>query len=60
MDNQVSTKVIVIPRKRRKCCVESLPPVTYYKPAGIPLRELDEVKPTVEEFEALRLRIWKG
>ncbi|HHW29817.1 MAG TPA: DUF134 domain-containing protein [Syntrophomonadaceae bacterium] len=51
---------MVIPRKRRKCCVESLPPVTYYKPAGIPLRELDEVKLTVEEFEALRLKDLEG
>ncbi|MDR9757065.1 MAG: DUF134 domain-containing protein [Thermoanaerobacterales bacterium] len=49
-----------MPRKRRKCCVESLPPVTYYKPAGIPLRELDEVKLTVEEFEALRLKDLEG
>ena len=40
--------------------MESLPPVTYYKPAGIPLRELDEVKLTVEEFEALRLKDLEG
>jgi len=40
--------------------VENLPPATYYKPAGIPLRELDEVKLTVEEFEALRLKDLEG
>lgn len=36
--------------------MEFLPPVTYYKPAGIPLRDLDEVVLAVEEFEALRLK----
>ncbi|MDD2555019.1 MAG: DUF134 domain-containing protein [Syntrophaceticus sp.] len=45
-----------MPRKRRKCRVEFLPPATYYKPAGIPLRELDEIALSVEEFEALRLK----
>ncbi|HHY40300.1 MAG TPA: DUF134 domain-containing protein [Syntrophaceticus sp.] len=61
MDSQgIKQGVIFIPRKRKKCCVESLPPATYYKPAGIPLRELDEVKLTVEEFEALRLKDLEG
>jgi predicted DNA-binding protein (UPF0251 family) len=40
--------------------VESLPPAVYYKPAGIPLRKLDEVKLSVEEFEALRLKDLEG
>jgi len=31
------------------------PGVTYYKPRGIPLRELDEVELGVDELEALRL-----
>ena len=31
------------------------PGVTYFKPRGIPLVELDEVALTVDEFEALRL-----
>jgi len=30
--------------------------VKYFKPQGIPLRELDEVELTIEELEALRLK----
>jgi predicted DNA-binding protein (UPF0251 family) len=30
--------------------------VTYFKPAGIPLRALDEVRLSVEEAEAIRLK----
>jgi predicted DNA-binding protein (UPF0251 family) len=52
--------VINVPRKRRKCRVEFLPPATYYKPAGVPLRELEEVALSVEEFEALRLKDMEG
>lgn len=36
--------------------VAFLPGVNYYKPAGIPLRFLDEVRLSIEELEALRLR----
>jgi len=32
-----------------------IPSVTYFKPAGIPLHELDEVALTLDELEALRL-----
>lgn len=52
--------VISVPRKRRRCRVEFLPPATYYKPAGVPLRELEEVSISVEEFEALRLKDLEG
>ncbi len=43
---------------RRPLCrrVNFLPSVTYFKPAGIPLRELDEVCLSVEEVEAVRLK----
>ncbi|MBU5689765.1 MAG: DUF134 domain-containing protein [Candidatus Aenigmatarchaeota archaeon] len=41
------------PRKCRRIFVE--PEVTYFKPAGIGMRELDENVLTVDEFEALRL-----
>ena len=41
------------PRCRR---VASLPQATYFKPAGIPLRILDEVQLSVEEAEAIRLK----
>jgi predicted DNA-binding protein (UPF0251 family) len=33
-----------------------MPGVTYFKPAGIPLRSLEEVRLSVEEAEALRLK----
>ena len=37
----------------RRICGE--PPATVFKPAGLPLRELDEVVMTLDEFEAIRL-----
>lgn len=36
------------------------PNVRYFKPQGIPLRELDEVELTLEELEALRLKNIEG
>jgi predicted DNA-binding protein (UPF0251 family) len=45
------------PKCRR---VEFLPNVTYFKPAGIPLRALDEVRLPVEEAEAIRLKDLEG
>ena len=36
--------------------VSFIPPITYFKPAGIPLAGLDEVKLLVEEAEAIRLK----
>jgi len=44
---------MVRPKKQR--FVEREPGVTYYKPRAIPLSELEEVRLSVEEFEALRL-----
>ncbi len=44
-----------------KCrAVSSLPGVTYYKPAGIPLRLIEEVVLPVEGLEALRLKDLEG
>ncbi|MBN1289152.1 MAG: DUF134 domain-containing protein [Actinobacteria bacterium] len=40
------------PRKRR--FVEDEPAITYFKPRGIPISELDEVTLSVEELEALK------
>jgi len=34
--------------------------VRYFKPQGIPLRDLNEVELTLEELEALRLKNVKG
>jgi len=36
--------------------VAFIPDVTYFKPAGIPLRDLEEVRLSLEEAEALRLK----
>lgn len=41
------------PRKIRKICFD--PEVTYYKPAGVPMRDLEEVNLTKDELEAIRL-----
>ena len=46
------------PRKCRR--VTFLPPVNYFKPAGIPLRTLEEVRMSVEEAEAIRLKDLEG
>jgi predicted DNA-binding protein (UPF0251 family) len=40
--------------------VSFIPPVTYFKPAGIPLAALDEVNLLVEEAEAMRLKDLEG
>jgi len=40
--------------------VSSLPPITYFKPAGIRLSELEEVNLLVEEAEAIRLKDLEG
>jgi predicted DNA-binding protein (UPF0251 family) len=40
--------------------VAFLPEATYFKPAGVPLRLLDEVILSVEEAEAIRLKDLEG
>jgi len=42
---------------RRICCV---PGVSYFKPAGVPLRMLEEVVVTLDEVESLRLADLEG
>ena len=49
-----------MPRPTKCRRVESLPGTTYLKPAGIPLRLLDEVVLSVEEVEAIRLKDLEG
>ena len=46
------------PTKWRR--VASLPQVTYFKPASLPLRMLEEVCLSVEETEAIRLKELEG
>jgi predicted DNA-binding protein (UPF0251 family) len=45
-----------MPRPIKWRCVTRVPSVTYFKPAGQPLRALAEVALTVEEVEAIRLK----
>lgn len=42
-------------RPKKKRIVNFNPEVTYFKPRGIPLSQLEEVKLAVDELEALRL-----
>jgi predicted DNA-binding protein (UPF0251 family) len=42
------------PRLKRKICFD--PAVTYFKPAGVPLKDLEEITIKKEELEALRLK----
>jgi predicted DNA-binding protein (UPF0251 family)/predicted Fe-Mo cluster-binding NifX family protein len=49
-----------MPRPLKCRRVEFLPGVTYFKPAGIPLKNLDEISMSVEEAEALRLKDLEG
>jgi predicted DNA-binding protein (UPF0251 family) len=46
------------PRLCRRVWLE--PNTTYFKPAGIPVRKLEEVVLTVDEFEAIRLKDLEG
>jgi uncharacterized protein len=47
---------------RPKCTrlVNDLPNVTYFKPRGIPLVDLNEITLTVDEYEAMRLADFEG
>jgi len=44
-----------MPRPKTPRCIRFSPNVFYYKPQGIPLRELEEVALGADECEALRL-----
>ena len=47
---------------RNKCCriVSSEPACTFFKPAGVPARQLAQIALTVDELEALRLADYQG
>ncbi len=49
-----------MPRPTMWRTVAGLPAVTYFKPAGVPLRLLSEVTLAVEEMEAIRLKDMEG
>jgi uncharacterized protein len=42
------------PRRFRRVCLE--PDITYFKPAGVRMSELEETVLSVEEFESIRLK----
>lgn len=44
---------MVRPNKERR--IEKIPPVSHFKPIGIPLREISEIVLTYEEMESVRL-----
>ena len=45
-----------MPRPSKCRRVAFIPDATYFKPAGIPMRILDEICLTIEEAEAIRLK----
>ncbi|NLO89407.1 MAG: DUF134 domain-containing protein [Clostridia bacterium] len=47
-------------RRPKNRCVQCLPRVNRFKPAGMPLSELEEVVLSVEELEAIRLKDLEG
>lgn len=49
-----------MPRPPINRFVEHLPEVTYFKPAGVPLRALEEIQLTIDELEAIRLKDLEG
>jgi len=49
-----------MPRPPKFRRVAFLPEVSYFKPAGIPLRVLEEILVSIEEAEAIRLRDLEG
>ncbi|MTI79316.1 MAG: DUF134 domain-containing protein [Firmicutes bacterium] len=49
-----------MPRPPKCRRVGFVPEVTYFKPAGVPLVNLEEITLTVEELEAIRLKDLEG
>ena len=47
-------------RPTKKRTIENIPQVKYFKPAGIPMREIGEINLSLEEVEALRLKDLEG
>ncbi len=49
-----------MPRPKRKRRITCYPEANYFKPIGIPVRELQQVILSCEEFEAIRLKDFLG
>ena len=58
--HNIKRDLIIMPRPTKWRRVAFIPEVTYFKPAGIPLRVLEEICLTVEEAEAIRLKDLEG
>lgn len=49
-----------MPRKKQSRHICGKPNATYYKPAGIPLKDLEEIALSLDEFESIRLADYEG
>lgn len=49
-----------MPRPPKCRSVAFIPDVTYFKPAGVPLRMLEEIRLSIEEAESIRLKDMEG
>jgi predicted DNA-binding protein (UPF0251 family) len=49
-----------MPRPRKCRCVRCEPKAYYFKPRGIPLRNLEEISIRLDELEAIRLADFEG
>ena len=49
-----------MPRPRSRRRINFDPGITYYKPRGIPLMDIEEVYLSLDEIEALRLKDYLG
>ena len=49
-----------MPRPPKCRWVENMPETTYFKPAGVPLKNLEEINLSIEELEAIRLKDLDG
>ncbi|MGE4289798.1 MAG: DUF134 domain-containing protein [Salinivirgaceae bacterium] len=49
-----------MPRLKCQRTIEGSPQITYYKPAGIPMTQIDEITLELDEYEAIRLADLEG
>ena len=47
-------------RPVKERCINCVPAASYYKPVGIPMRDLDEIELAMDELEAMRLTDLEG
>lgn len=49
-----------MPRQKCKRAIQFSPDITFFKPAGIPLRDIEDVELQADEMEAIRLADHEG